>query len=110
MKTIPKASQAMFRTWGKQGGDARKRRLSPGRLRSIASQAARARWGVGASGPSMSSVRLETPSWNDPVYLEEILSEGSLREWRQLYRRIGDHPFGETTSALGRVLNSVEIY
>lgn len=110
MKSIPKTSQKLFRKWGQQGGEARKRLLSAGRRRSIASQAARARWGKINPVPLMPSVRLEKPSWEDPVYLEEILAEGNLREWRRLYRQVADHPFGEITRALEQVVRSVEIY
>ena len=58
----------------------------------------------------MPSVRLNNPAWKDPVYLEEILADGGLAEWRQLYRRVADHPFGETAQALEKVAGAVAIY
>lgn len=58
----------------------------------------------------MPGIRLKNPSWSDPVYLEEILAEGNLEAWRQLYHRVADHPFGETSEALEKVIANVEIY
>ena len=110
MKRTPKATQTLFKKWGKEGGKTRAKGLSAARRRLIASQAARARWGKTEPASPMSSIRLDNPSLKDPVYLEEILAEGGLDEWRQLYHQIADHPFGETAHALQKVVGSVEIY
>ena len=110
VKHFPKAAKRLFKKWGKEGGERRTKILSPGQRRSIASQAAQARWGKKNPDPSMTSVRLQTPSWEDPVYLEEVLSFGSLGEWRRLYHQIADYPFGEAAKALEKVVGSVEIY
>jgi len=56
------------------------------------------------------SVRLEKPSWENPVYLEEILSHGNLGAWRELRHSIADHPFGAESVALEKVLRTNEIY
>ena len=58
----------------------------------------------------MPSVRLEKPLWKDPVYLEEVLSHGSLNDWRELRRKIADRPFGMEADALEKVLNGMDIY
>ncbi len=58
----------------------------------------------------MPSIRLEEPSLNDPVYLEEILSEGAWKDWRALYRFVADKPFGSVACALEKVCASVDIY
>ena len=110
MKGISKPAQGLFKKWGSEGGRSRKKALSPSRRSRIASQAAHARWGKKPVLQKMESIRLEKPSLEDPVYLEEILSEGGLREWRMLYHQVADHPFGETAKALEKVVCSVEIY
>lgn len=101
----------LFREVGRQGGETRARRLSPARRRAIASAAAQARWMArgGAGGPP-ASIRLSGPSWDDPVYLEEILGEASWESWGALYRRVWDKPFGRTAAALERVLTHAAIY
>ena len=58
----------------------------------------------------MPSVRLEKPLWKDPVYLEEVLSHGSLNDWRELRRKIADRPFGPEANALEKVLKATNIY
>ena len=58
----------------------------------------------------MPSVRLEEPDWEASVYLEEVLAGGGLKEWRELYCRVADHPFGVVADALERVVRSVQIY
>lgn len=58
----------------------------------------------------MKSVRLENPSLDDPAYLEEVLLEGSLNDWKQIYKEISDRPFGTTAEALKRVLSSTHYY
>ena len=102
-----------FEHWGKKGGKKRARLLSPTERSAIAAKAAKARWNkVGAAAtkkPSL-SVRLDHPQLEDPVYVEELLSEGSLTDWRRLYQQIADQPFGPTTQALQKVLSATEIY
>lgn len=66
------------------------------------------RWGSGDRRPA--SVRLEDPSWENPVYLEEVLTEGGLDAWEELYRQIRDKPFGPTATVLEKVLSRVSIY
>lgn len=110
MKSLSGATKKMFENWGRAGGEKRKKNLSPGRRAFIATQAAHARWGRGELSFSMPSVRLDQARWEDPVYLEEILEEGELEDWRVLYRHVAEHPFGEIAGALEKVVRSVEIY
>jgi hypothetical protein len=56
------------------------------------------------------SIRLNEARWDDPVFLEEVLSLGSLELWKKLYRRLADRPFGKTKEALIRVIDSTHIY
>lgn len=58
----------------------------------------------------MTSVRLATANWEDPVYLAEVLTEGTLSDWRTLYHRAAEHPFGATSQALTKVLHAEIIY
>lgn len=58
----------------------------------------------------MPSVRLDHPSWDDPVYLEEVLNFGGLSEWRELLDRIRDRPFGKTATSLEKVLVATPVY
>ncbi len=104
-------SKSDFKRWGRQGGRKRARVISPSRRSAIAVQAARSRWAKESNGvPPMPSVRLLTPNWDDPVYLEEALSDGGLVEWTELYRRVREHPFGPTADALVQVLSFAQIY
>lgn len=68
------------------------------------------RWGRQTAGASMPSVRLKESQWKDPVYLEEVLSHGSLGDWKVLRCMIADRPFGAEAGALEKVLNAVDIY
>lgn len=104
-------SIGFFREQGRRGGLKRARRLSAEARSSIASRAAHVRWGTQPlSKPLKPSVRLGAPRWQDPVYLEEILEEGSLHDWSALYHRIADHPFGDIAQALERCLAAARIY
>lgn len=77
----------------------------------MASHAARIRWGKPERPTkSMPSVRLQAAGWGDPVYLEEILIQGGVEEWRHLYHLIAEHPFGETAKALEKVVTFSHIY
>ncbi len=58
----------------------------------------------------MPSVRLRTPSLEDPAYLEEVLQEGDIGDWRMIYEKISDRPFGAVAAALDRVLSSTHQY
>lgn len=100
-----------FRECGRRGGLKRAKRLSASLRSNIASKAARARWKNKSSASSlMSSVRLDVPQMDDSVFLEELLSEGSLEEWRNVYQEILNRPFGSTASALEKVLSATTIY
>ncbi|MBI4125306.1 MAG: hypothetical protein HY466_05195 [Deltaproteobacteria bacterium] len=110
MKPLSPSALASFARWGRQGGRRRRRALSAERRRRIASQAACTRWGVEAPRPAGRSIRLEKPAWDDPVFLEEVLDEGALSNWRELYRQVADRPFGEVAQALEKVLSSAAIY
>ncbi|MBI2336423.1 MAG: hypothetical protein HYU97_06640 [Deltaproteobacteria bacterium] len=109
MAKVFKPTKLIFQNWGKQGGKIRARQLSAERRRAIAVQGAHARWGKKAH-LLPPSVRLSKLEWNNPVYLEEILSEGSLEAWRELYRQLYDQPFGPAALALKKVLASTKIY
>ncbi|HBF11946.1 MAG TPA: hypothetical protein DDW49_00920, partial [Deltaproteobacteria bacterium] len=111
MAHLSKQVKDRFQQWGKQGGKARAARLSAKHRLAIAAKAAQARWGKSASTLSVhTSTRLSQSGWDDPVYLEEILSEGSLAAWGELYQKVSEHPFGPSAEALEKVLGSTEIY
>lgn len=42
--------------------------------------------------------------------MEEILAEGSMDDWHNLYRHISDYPFGSTADTLAKVLATIEVY
>lgn len=111
MKTLPNKQSDPFVAWGRQGGKKRASRLSRIERATIAAIAARARWGKKmAPLDNLRSVRLDLPQLGDPVYLEELLVEGSLQDWKLLYHKIADYPFGETSQSLAKVLSSAKIY
>ncbi len=58
----------------------------------------------------MKSVRFETADFTNPAYLEELLQEGSLHDWRSLYEEIADRPFGDVARTLEKVLSSSDYY
>ena len=97
-----------FRESGRRGGRIRARNLSPERRSEIASRAARARWN--GPPPIMKSVRFEPADLANPAYLEEVLLEGSLHDWRGIYEEIANRPFGTVAQALERVLSSSKYY
>ena len=111
MRHTPQKYRPFFEACGRRGGLQRARRLSSLERSAIAARAANARWGKWSShSKPLASVRLNQPRWNDPTYIEELLSDGSLADWREIYLRISDKPFGPTATALERVLSSTEIY
>lgn len=112
MGKVSNQIQKTFARWGRSGGQLRAKRLSSSERSHIASQAARARWKskLGLPRGEHLSVRLHRADWANPVYLEEVLSDGSLSDWRALYHRVADFPFGDTASALARVLEASAIY
>lgn len=111
MGRLSKQAKAYFMACGKKGGAQRKKRLSATQRSHIAKLAARKRWGLTTSTQEqIQSIRLESPSWSNPVYLEEILLEGSLQEWQTLCRLISEHPFGDVAHALETVVISTHIY
>ncbi len=100
-----------FSNCGRKGGLKRALRLSKPERMAIASKAAKARWDKAPPQQKlMSSVRLNQPQLHNPVFLEELLSEGSLDQWTLLYQMIADFPFGPVTFSLERVLSSTKIY
>ncbi len=58
----------------------------------------------------MESVRFDEVSLEDPAYLEEVLLDGSLDDWKQIYEEISDRPFGAVASALKRIVFSTQSY
>lgn len=115
MKPHGGSTPLFFKQCGRRGGRARARRLTSSRRSAIAAQAASARWQnlhvtAKQSSCPVPSVRLRGSSWDDPAYLQEILSEGSLEDWGQLYESLADRPFGGIAEALKQVLVSEEIY
>lgn len=111
MKPVSTKTLQVFKQWGKEGGEKRAKNLSSSARQAISSHAAQLRWSRKKEGAiSMPSVRLQEPAWDDPVYLEEVLSHGSLRDWKELRRRIADRPFGSEAGALEKVLNTASIY
>lgn len=107
---LSKKNNLLFEQWGKQGGLTRARNLSAQNRTTIASLAAKARWGKKSDIASPPSIRLSDPAWDDPVYIEEILSEGQLSAWQELYHKIADQPFSGTALALKKVLAHVPLY
>ena len=100
-----------FELCGRRGGLKRARSLSAPERAAIAATAARARWKKrGDTASALASVRLEKPQLGDPVFLEELITEGSLDQWRQIYREVADRPYGATALALERVLLSTDGY
>ena len=114
MKSLSKQTQRLFKEAGRQGGLRRARGLDSARRRDIARQAAIARWKTpvppAAATASLPSARLREPVWSDPVYLEEVLSFGTLADWRLLYHRLLDHPFGSEVQALEKVCQFSTLY
>ncbi|OGQ67075.1 MAG: hypothetical protein A3F89_03030 [Deltaproteobacteria bacterium RIFCSPLOWO2_12_FULL_50_11] len=98
-------TQQLFKKWGQSGGRARAKKLSSRELSLIAARAARTRWGV-----SLPSIRMENSQMDDPVYIEEILSDGLWKDWQNLYQIIADHPFGDTAAAVEKVCDHANIY
>ena len=111
MEALSQKDRALFVDWGRRGGKKRARRLSVFKRSEIASQAAKSRW---QKRPVLSkpfaSVRLITTEPHNPTYLEEILNEGNLDHWRELYQTLLNHPFGEIAKALETVLSSTKMY
>lgn len=111
MSSLSKNHLRFFEECGRRGGKKRAARLSPMKRSAIAARAAQARWKKNLEGsPLMASVRFDHPRLDAPAYVEEVLSEGSLEDWRQIYRKIADQPFGSTAKALERVLSSAHSY
>lgn len=111
MSELPQQARNFFVKAGQRGGFKRARRLTASQRYQIASKAAQARWQKSSIQDSAAaSVRLDAPAWHDPVYLEEVLSEGALTQWRILYQKVCDHPFGEVAQALTLVLAHVHEY
>ncbi len=112
MGQISRKTQQLFEQWGQRGGRARARSLSSHERVVIAANAARTRWNKqNATSPVfLSSVRLEKAELNNPVYLEEVLSDGTWEDWKRLYQIISDRPFGDTAVVVEKVCSSVKMY
>ncbi len=111
MKQLSAKTRKYFEHWGRRGGEKRTGLLSKEQRSLIASHAARVRWGKQEKTHEiMPSVRLEVAEWRDPVYLEEILTQGGVEEWRHLCHLITEHPFGETSKALEKVVTFSHVY
>lgn len=111
MRRVPSNVQHLFAKWGKRGGATRARRLSPTQRRAIAVHAARSRWHTTGTPPlPFRSTRLTENDWTNPVFLEEVLTDGSIADWQELYHRLADRPFDVTARALETVLHATDIY
>lgn len=106
----PKRSH-FFKACGQKGGKARARHLSAARRSAIAARAAHVRWKKPVEGTSlMPSIRIENPALDNPAYVEEILCEGSLEDWKAIYHCIIDRPFGPEAQALEQAIASTSAY
>jgi len=111
MQKLSLEIRSLFGRFGQMGGERRAKSLDAARRSAIARLAARARWGKSPlTDPPLSSVRLEQPRWENPVYLSEVLTEGSLADWRGLYQVLAEYPFGPVALALEKVLQQEPIY
>lgn len=102
----------LFADYGRKGGLKRSRSLSRLERTLIAKKAAMARWGKysPARVGIMPSVRLDQSSLSHPVFMEELLMDGSLDDWKKLYCELINHPFGPVALSLEKVLSSTKIY
>lgn len=110
MKGLSKKNIRSFQEYGRSGGKKRARHLSSERRSAIAAHAAKVRWKRSDSKNSLLSVRFDFPQLGSPAFLEEMLVEGTLSDWRQIYQRIADHPFGPTAQALEKALLASHAY
>src|SRR5438552_18179785 len=79
-------NRKLFENFGRIGGRKRARKLSPERRSEIATHAARARWKKNEKQQSlMPSVRFSALSLEEHAYLEEILLDGGLADWKRIY-------------------------
>lgn len=101
-----------FKEWGSLGGQKRALHLSPVQRSVIASRAAQTRWKKSMKGEIAvtQSVRLDSFSLDDPVYLQEILLDGTMADWQQLCVCLAERPFGAVAQTLEKVLLSEKIY
>ena len=110
MPKVSKKVRDFFVRWGHSGGKKRAKNLSQQERSHIASHAACIRWAsIKKTKKEHTSIRLKEAKLDDPVFLEEILSEGSLDSWKELYRELSDHPFGSIAEALQSVINYTHI-
>lgn len=110
MSRLSSKTRRLFEDYGRQGGIKRSQSLSGLERSLIARKAAENRWGKRAKTLLMPSIRLNQSTLSHPVFLEELLTEGSLDDWKILHHEITDHPFGPTAVALKKVLLSTKIY
>lgn len=110
MARLSPKTRRLFEDYGRQGGVKRSQFLSGLERSLIARKAAEVRWGKRSKAPLMRSIRLNQSTLSHPVFLEELLTEGSLDDWKILHHEITDHPFGVSAVALKKVLLSTKIY
>lgn len=112
MPALSSKTKSLFIRYGRRGGLKRATSLSKIDRSMIAKNAAKARWNksLHSSPQLMPSIRLNQSNLADPTFLEELLQEGSLKDWKSLYEEIADKPFGPVSEALERVLFSTKIY
>lgn len=109
MVRISPKTRRLFADFGRRGGVKRCRSLSGFERSRIAKKAAMARWGQ-VSQKIMTSIRFDKPDLTNPAFLEELLAEGSLDDWKILRCEVANRPFGLSAVALKKVMSSTKIY
>lgn len=112
MPQFSSQTRLLFAHYGRQGGLKRSHSISGLKRALIAQKAAKARWAKPSpvTKQLMPSVRFNESTLSNPTFLEELLEEGSLDDWRILYLEVTNHPFGSTAISLKKVLSSTKIY
>lgn len=112
MSQLSSQTRLLFANYGRKGGLKRSDSISGLKRTLIAQQAAKARWDKHSpiTKQLMPSIRFNESALSNPTFLEELLEEGSLDDWRILYREITNRPFGTTATSLKKVLSSTKIY
>lgn len=111
MPSLSLSDRSYFAKCGKSGGLKRARRLSASQRTLIAVKAAKTRWGKKPASPqTFKSIRFDDPQLSNATFIEELLLESSLNDWKLLYHVIVNQPFGPVAQALEQVLSSTPIY
>lgn len=112
MPQFSSQTRLLFASYGRKGGLKRSYALSGLKRTLIAKKAAKTRWSKHSHliEQIMPSVRFNESTLSNPTFLEELLEEGSLDDWRVLYLEVTNHPFGSTAISLKKVLSSTKIY